>query len=80
MAVVPSRATLLGHEGYAQNREKMREYQRRWRAAHPGYQKERDKKQREVKLNATARAYRVIFRDRLAAQVHARYAAKKHVS
>jgi mannosyltransferase OCH1-like enzyme len=58
----------------------MREYQRRWRAAHPGYQQARDKKQREEGLNATARAYRVIFRAGLMAQARALYAAKKHVS
>ncbi len=58
------------------HRAELREYYQKWRAEHPGAQKEYYRQNREREL-AKARAYKEAHRDEINAKARARYAAQK---
>lgn len=70
------RARAKAREYNKAHRAELREYFRKWRAEHPGAQKEYYRQNRE-RLLAKARAYREAHREEINARARARYAAQK---
>ena len=70
------RARAKAREYNKAHRAELREYYQKWRAEHPGAQKEYYRQNREREL-AKARAYREAHRAEINARARARYAAQK---